>query len=136
MKQRVLVCGGRDYEDREQLFQILDAAHLANPIVCLIHGAARGADTLAADWALEHGVLCNAYSADWSTHGRSAGPIRNKKMLDEGKPHMVIALPGGKGTANMILQAKTADVPVVRVRRRARSRVALSSQPDQQQGET
>lgn len=49
MKQRVLVCGGRDYDDRDSLVTVLDAAHYANPIECLIHGAARGADTLAAD---------------------------------------------------------------------------------------
>lgn len=52
MEQRVLVCGGRDYADAKSLGMVLDAAHSANPIVCLIHGAARGADTLAADWAL------------------------------------------------------------------------------------
>lgn len=117
MEQRVLVCGGRDYEDRAQLFRVLDAAHLANPIICLIHGAARGADTLAADWALGRGVLCNAYPADWDRDGRAAGPIRNKKMLDVGKPHLVIAFPGGRGTANMKQQAEAAGVPVVSVRR-------------------
>lgn len=122
MEQRVLVCGGRDYDDREQLFRILDAAHQANPIICLIHGAARGADTLAADWALERDVLCNAYPADWDRDGRAAGPIRNRKMLEVGKPHMVIAFAGGKGTANMIEQAEAAKIPVVRVRRLANNR--------------
>lgn len=120
MQQRVLVCGGRDYDDRDQLFWVLDAAHHANPIILLIHGAARGADQLAADWALERGVLCNAYPADWDAHGKAAGPIRNKKMLDAGKPHMVIAFPGGKGTANMIQQAEAAGFSVVRVRRNNR----------------
>ncbi|WP_441235681.1 SLOG family protein [Bradyrhizobium sp. 930_D9_N1_4] len=120
MEQRVLVCGGRDYDDREQLFRVLDVAHMANPIVCLIHGAARGADALAADWALERDVLCNAYPADWGAHGNTAGPIRNRKMLEVGKPHIVIAFPGGKGTANMIKQSDAAGVPVVRVRAHAR----------------
>lgn len=122
MEQRVLVCGGRDYDDRDQLFGILDTAHTANPIICLIHGAARGADTLAADWALERDVLANAYPANWDRHGNAAGPIRNRRMLEEGKPHMVIAFPGGKGTANMIIQAEAADIPVVRVRRQALNR--------------
>ncbi len=117
MQQRVLVCGGRDYDDREQMFRILDVAHAANPIECLIHGAARGADTLAADWALERDVHCNAYPADWERNGKAAGPIRNRKMLEEGKPHMVIAFPGGKGTSNMIQQAGIYEVPVVLVRR-------------------
>lgn len=116
MQQRALVCGGRDYDDRDQLFRILDAAHVANPIVCLIHGAARGADSLAADWALDRDVLCNAYPADWDRDGKAAGPIRNQRMLDEGKPHIVIAFPGGRGTADMIRRAEKADIPVVRVK--------------------
>lgn len=115
MRQRVLVCGGRGYEDRVSLFKVLDAAHYANPIECLIHGAARGADSLAADWALDRDVLCKAYPADWDRDGRAAGPIRNQRMLDEGKPHMVVAFPGGRGTADMIRRAEKAGVPVVRV---------------------
>lgn len=121
MKQRVLVCGGRDYDDAQSLAMVLDAAHYANPIECLIHGAARGADTLAADWALSHDVLCKAYPADWDRHGRAAGPIRNTRMLLE-LPHLVIAFPGGKGTADMIRQAEAAKVPVVKVTRALVSR--------------
>lgn len=116
MQQRVLVCGGRDYDDREQLFRVLDETHAANPIICLIQGAAPGADTLAAEWAAERGVPCDAYPADWVRKGRSAGPIRNKQMLVEGKPDLVIAFAGGRGTANMVKQAEAAGVPVVRVR--------------------
>jgi len=117
MKQRVLVCGGRDYADSDQLFRVLDVAHLANPIVCLIHGAARGADTLAAGWATRNSISCEAYPAHWERDGNAAGPIRNRKMLEDGKPHLVIAFPGGKGTANMVKQAEAAGVPVVRVRK-------------------
>lgn len=115
MEQRVLVCGGRDYSDKRSLTIVLDAAHFANPIVCLIHGAARGADQLAADWALDNDVLCNAYPADWDRDGKAAGPLRNQRMLDLGKPHLVIAFPGGRGTADMIKKAEAARVPVVRV---------------------
>ena len=115
MEQRVLVCGGRAYNDAKSLNMVLDAAHSANPIVCLIHGAARGADALAADWARQRGILALAYPADWAHEGRRAGPIRNQQMLNSGKPHIVIAFPGGKGTADMISRAEAAGVPVVRV---------------------
>lgn len=121
MQQMVLVCGGRDYDDREQLFRVLDAAHMSNPIILLMHGAAKGADTLAEEWARNSGVPCQAYHADWETHGKAAGPIRNQRMLDNGLPHMVIAFLGGKGTADMMRRAKAADVPVVRIRRHALS---------------
>jgi hypothetical protein len=118
MQQRVIVCGGRDYDDRQQLFEILDAAHMANPIVLLIHGAAKGADTLAAIWAKDSGVPCQAFQANWEADGKSAGPIRNQRMLDIGLPHLVIAFPGGAGTADMVRRAEYRKVPVARVRRR------------------
>lgn len=120
MTQRVLVCGGRAYGDRAQLFEILDSAHAANPIACLIHGAARGADALAAEWARVRGVLDAPYPADWARKGRAAGPIRNQRMLDEGKPDIVIAFPGGRGTADMVGRAERARVPVVHVSPRHR----------------
>ena len=121
MKQRVLVCDDKDYDDHESLATVLDAAHQANPIECLIHGAARGADKLADEWAQKRGVEIEAYVADWRD-GKRAGPMRNQQMLDQGKPHMVIAFPGGKGTADMIRRAEAAKVPVVKVTRALVSR--------------
>lgn len=115
MRQRVLVCGGRDYRDRESAFKVLDAAHYANPIECIIHGTARGADSIAAEWAESRLIPIEPYPADWKRHGSGGGPIRNQRMLDEGKPHMVIAFPGGYGTADMIRRAEAAKVPVVKI---------------------
>lgn len=115
MEQRVLVCGGRDFTDEKMAFSILDLAHAANPIIKLIHGAAAGADMLAAMWAAKRNVQTEAFPADWDTYGKSAGPIRNRKMLDEGKPDMVIAFPGGHGTNNMLAQAEGARVPIILV---------------------
>ena len=118
MQQTVLVCGGRDYDDEARLCSILDVAHAANPIKLLINGGAEGADSLAYRWAQRTGVPANIYAADWKAHGRAAGPMRNQRMLDEGKPDLVIAFPGGKGTADMTRRATAANVPVVRIRRR------------------
>lgn len=47
-----------------------------------------------------------------ATNGKAAGPIRNQRMLDEGKPDLVVAFPGGRGTADMVRRAKAAGVPV------------------------
>ena len=52
------------------------------------------------------------YPADWDKHGKAAGPIRNKQMIDEGKPDLVIAFPGGRGTAGAVRLAKFAGVTV------------------------
>lgn len=112
---KVLVCGGRDYSDSKGLYLVLDSFHKVTPISLLIHGAARGADQLAANWASSRGIPLEAYPADWSLHGRAAGPRRNEKMLYEGKPDKVIAFPGGRGTAHMVGIARKAGVQVITV---------------------
>src|SRR5262249_11454324 len=59
------------------------------------------------------------FHADWGQFGSGAGPIRNSKMLAEGKPEMVLAFPGGRGTANIVEQARSAGVSVCEVSRTA-----------------
>ncbi len=117
--RRVLVCGGRAYADRAKVFSTLQTLHDETGFVTLIHGDAPGADTLAAAWA-RHGFKSRerftmgtiSYPADWNTHGRAAGPIRNQQMIDECKPDLVVAFPGGRGTADMVRRARAADIPV------------------------
>jgi len=109
--RRVLVCGGRDYRDMTTVTRWLDV--LAPGLV--IHGAARGADECAWRWACRSFVPDKAFPADWKKHGRAAGPIRNQKMLDEGKPDLVVAFPGGRGTADMVARARSAGVLVIEV---------------------
>jgi hypothetical protein len=118
---RILVCGGRDYDDRERLFGVLDkalsAATLAERTFVLIHGNARGADKLSHEWATARQVDdVRVYPADWNTHKKAAGPIRNRLMLKDGKPHAIVAFKGGLGTADMIAIGKKAGVPVYEVK--------------------
>lgn len=107
---RVLVCGGRDFDDWELLYRTLDKLP-ANEIT-IIEGGAIGADFLSRVWAKHRRQSYVEFPADWKTHGRAAGPIRNKQMLIEGEPDLVVAFPGGRGTANMVQQARSAGVPV------------------------
>ena len=81
-------------------------------IATVIHGGARGADTVAARWAEAHSLEVVKFPADWQRHGRAAGGIRNQQMLDEGHPDAVVAFPGGVGTADMVRRAKAAGLPV------------------------
>ena len=99
---KILVCGGRDYANVQHVFETLDEV---NPSVVL-HGAARSADRLAGRWAMERGVSCRPYPADWNRYGKSAGFRRNEEMLDKEHPDLVIAFPGGNGTAHMIRTAR------------------------------
>lgn len=110
---RTLVCGGRDFPDRRLVYDRLDVLHAFRPISVLIVGGALGVDTLAADWAAYREVKRETYMADWERHGRAAGPIRNQRMLDEGKPQLVVAFRGGAGTADMVRRARKAGVEVL-----------------------
>lgn len=105
---RVLVCGGRDFQDDDAIDFMayhLCKFHEAIPFSVLIHGAARGADSIAGWWADEMGIPTEEYpisKQDWNTHGKRAGYLRNKQMYDEGRPDLVMAFPGGNGTQNMV----------------------------------
>lgn len=111
---RVLVCGGRDFTDRARLFREMDRIKATESIGLLIHGAARGADSMAGEWAKMRRVEVRAFPAEWERLGRKAGPVRNQQMLDEGKPDLVVAFPGGHGTADMVRRAQGAGLRVVR----------------------
>jgi hypothetical protein len=107
---RVLVCGGRTFDNALDLERALRPHQ--DRIMLLIHGGQTGADQLAGLWAQRRGIPVQEFKADWKTLGKAAGPIRNQKMLSEGKPDMVIAFPGSTGTADMVKKAKKAGVPV------------------------
>jgi len=105
---RVLVCGGRDYAKCSFVWDTLDNLEEIPSIV--ISGGASGADNFAMLWALRNNIPHEEYKADWNNHGKQAGFIRNKLMLDKGKPDMVIAFPGGRGTSDMVSRSIEAGV--------------------------
>jgi hypothetical protein len=109
---RILITGGRDFADRDMLYRVLDQLHAEHSFSVLIHGAAKGADRLAGEWAGARGVEVLALPADWKRHGRGAGLIQNRQMLEE-KPDLLVAFPGGKGTADMVTVAKKAGLRTV-----------------------
>lgn len=114
---RVLICGGRNFSDRDLMSRMLmrfkpdNVATDASEHVFIL-GGAPGADTLAEEWADVFGIRKRLFPADWQTHGKAAGPIRNQRMLDEGRPDLVIAFPGGVGTHDMVRRARKAGVEV------------------------
>lgn len=123
MSKRVLVCGGRDFNNKDLLWKTLDNLFIdegdmlpnPNKISCIIQGGARGADLLADGWAVSNWVKSETYKPDWDTYGKSAGYRRNKDMLEKGKPDLVIAFPGGKGTKMMVDISNKAKVEVILV---------------------
>jgi hypothetical protein len=110
---RVLVCGGRDFDDYALVANTLSGLPM-RPIA-IIHGGARGADALADRWAKARHVAIEEFRADWKMYGRAAGPMRNARMIDEGRPDLLVAFAGGAGTRDMVRQARAAGVQVIEV---------------------
>lgn len=99
---RVLVCGGRDFNEKEVVYKLLNKIDAETPIASIIHGCAKGADSLAGEWARDYGKFEWKFPADWEKHGKAAGPIRNVEMLHATTPDLVVAFPGGRGTQHMV----------------------------------
>lgn len=108
----VLICGSRDWTNRAQVREMVEA--LPEEAV-VIHGGARGADTLAGQEARRRGLAVREFPADWQQHGKGAGPIRNQQMLNE-RPELVIAfsdwLGETRGTCDMVRRSVKAGVTV------------------------
>lgn len=112
---KVLVCGGRDYRDTKTFDRAMCEIDNHVSIGEIIHGGANGADTMAGCWGEKYNIPVTVFKADWSRHGRRAGPLRNEQMLAEGKPDYVVAFPGGRGTAHMVRIAKEAGLKVFEI---------------------
>lgn len=112
---RIVVTGGRDYEE-PFVWKVLSDIHKETPITLLAHGACHlgGADILAENWAKSKEVPYMGVPAKFKTGklGKAEGAIRNGRMLDLVKPVIVVAFPGGRGTANCVDQAKDRDIEV------------------------
>lgn len=115
---RVLVCGSRHFYDWRLLEDTLNNFNKEEAydtgIKCIIQGCAGGADSLARQYAIYNKILFEDFPADWGSYGKVAGPIRNKRMLVEGRPDYCIAFRtnNSRGTTNMIEQATKANIPV------------------------
>jgi SLOG family YspA-like protein len=109
---KVLVCGDRNWTD---INKIRGRLKTLPKDAIVIHGAARGADTLGGVAAKELGFEIQTFPAEWGKHGRAAGPIRNRQMLDQ-KPDVVIAfhsnLAESRGTKDTVTEAKRRGIPV------------------------
>jgi hypothetical protein len=131
-----IVCGGRTYgepcgdvlvnrrrypfnpnwlEERSRMFRVLDRAVERLGLEFIVQGGQTGADYCAWLWAEDRRFPCGNFAADWDRYGGRAGPIRNLEMLDTAKPKYVIALPGGRGTNNMVFLAERVGVTVYRI---------------------
>lgn len=114
---RVLVTGGRNYADSAMVFGVLDGLEAAHgPRLTIIQGGCpTGADALARKWCCAKGVPYDNYPAEWRKYGKKAGPLRNSRMVTEGKPDLCVSFPGGAGTEDCTRKAKDAGIRVVQI---------------------
>lgn len=107
----VLVCGGRDFTDKNALTAAMD--RVRSRIWCVMHGGCSGVDMLADEWARANGLHRARVDALWDHHGKAAGPLRNKVMA-RFRPDVLIAFPGGRGTNSMIKICQEAGINIWR----------------------
>ena len=111
---RVLCFGGRDYYDDTAIAAALSELTSRLGVFAIIHGGARGADSLCGAWGAAHGCPVVIVPANWDFYGNRAGPVRNAWMLDIAFPTYAVGFPGGTGTADMLRRLERAGVPVWR----------------------
>ncbi len=110
---RVLVTGSRHWSDRDAIERGLRSVG-DEPSAVLVHGAAPGADTIAAEVATAMGWDVEAHPADWDAHGKAAGPRRNQEMVDAGADTcLAFPLPESRGTWDCLRRAERAGIRVI-----------------------
>ena len=112
---RVAVTGSRHGAEVSLLVYTLDRLHREHGIAYLIQGGASGVDELARRWADDEGVPYCTYHALWGAEGLAAGPNRNERMLRDARPDLLVAFPGGAGTASCVRIARRLVIPVLSV---------------------
>lgn len=136
---RVLVTGGRTFRDSQWLWSGLDMIHRhaqLGPITEIIEGGATGADNRAQEWAFRNEIRCITVPAQWERYSAGlkagqanpAGAIRNVEMARL-TPDLVLACPGGAGTAHMVATAKAHGLKVVFLEKMPVSRRASPNRP-------
>ena len=109
---KLAVVGSRSFND----FNLLCSKLRQISISEIISGGARGADSLGAKFAKENNIKLTVFPADWDMYGKSAGYIRNKRIIEN--CDQVIAFWDGnsKGTKHSIDLAKQMNKPTTIVK--------------------
>lgn len=111
---KIIVAGSRSFNDYSKMKEVL--SEIVSPNCEIISGGARGADALAKKYALEYSIPYKEFPADWSTHSKSAGAIRNKQMADYGEVLISFWDGESKGSKNMIENMKKLKKHIVIVK--------------------
>ena len=114
---KVIVAGSRGFTDRTLAYEMLD--HLLRErmsVLTVVSGGARGADQLGEQWAKKHDIPVEVMKADWDTHGKRAGYIRNVMMAEQADALIAFWDGESRGTKHMIDIARARGLRVRIVR--------------------
>jgi len=111
---KVIIAGSRTFDDYGLVKKFIVEAGKRRKIFprIVFCGGAIGVDELGARWAEENDIPVIMFPADWATHGKAAGPIRNSEMLKEADALIAIWDGVSRGTADMIRKAREKGIPV------------------------
>ena len=112
---RIAVVGSREFTDMTAVRTYVETLPLD---VTVVSGGARGVDTAAVEAAKERGMKTEIVWADWDKYGRSAGPIRNKLMIESVDEVTAFWDGASKGTSNAIQNAEKLGKKVTVIRSR------------------
>lgn len=110
---KLIIAGSRDlYWGVFSITEVLAQAEIDDKITEVVSGCATGMDSCGEAWARTRGFPITSYPADWKTHDKAAGPIRNAQMADYADAALVIMRPGSRGSKNMIEEMLKRGKPI------------------------
>jgi len=113
----ILVTGGRAFTNEDALYEMLDHIEAMCDSrrlgMVIVQGGAQGADKIARTWAWHNNKQLVTERANWQQHGKGAGHRRNQAMIEKYRPDICVAMPGGRGTADMVARCRTNNIPIL-----------------------
>lgn len=106
----LIIAGTRTFTDYDRL--CTEVNKLLEQPTRILSGGAQGADALGERYAQEHGLGLWRFPADWSKHGRAAGPLRNALMVEHADALLAFWDGVSRGTKDVITKAHRKDMPV------------------------
>ncbi|MEH6564654.1 MAG: DUF2493 domain-containing protein [Halopseudomonas sp.] len=112
MAVRIIVCGGRNFNDRRAVYRVLDHIHTHRSIREIIQGdGPTGADRWAREWAINCGQTLTGYQLGGTKNTRYPEQMRARQMLKD-LPDGLVAFPGHGECIALIAAARAAGVPI------------------------
>jgi len=105
---KVIIAGGRDYTLSNQDIERLES--IREKVTEVVSGGAKGADSDGEVWAELEGIPVRRFTAEWSKHGRGAGVVRNRGMVEYANAAVVFS--GGRGTRTLFELAGKANLVI------------------------